>query len=929
MLPSTRPNSTVTATPELRSTMSPSEDECVSLIQKTPKTKRDLENLRDIMIASASSNDDLFHKYRFESLRILLKFKKYDWIDEIFTNFNGDLKFEDHIILVSKAALLGKFETIKDNYKDWSPLDLMKLLDNSTLILHSFHRPRPSLSLWITLVSIHYPDLNIKDTENYSVLSASLSPILLAFKDVNDLSYLFEFVKSDSAIKNLLFLLGQKYSKRGLKEQTHRLWHITPNHLHTAEYSALILELLIIKDQYLDAFQLFQRYPHLQSDRSKTLIIRILLKLPFHEDQYFSTVLSFLQESRLFAYQVESILSTYLKKSKLKEFDELAEAFKKGAVEPSVGIMNLYMRRASRNSSSNEILEYLRQIHELKKKPNQGTFLILLEKFANIGDSKSAMSLLELLAERGDNLTIYHINLALRAAIRRQELEAFPKINKLLKTLNITPDLKFVENVMEFHFVLGEYRKVIDMFIKISPESPSMKMYSLLLQAFIIKKDFLSAHATFNIFKEKSEGAKSSPDYYLTVIQYYSLQGLFSDALDVIKEMKRFNVKTTSAHYHFLMSSYNRRGRYADSMVIFNLMNDENVEPDSLIYRDLLVSLVQLSIINKGNFQDPISVVDSIINESQTGKLPIKGALPFLVVKPVIHALIKFYKPDDAYRIMTNFRVINPNYNVDQKVNFMKQELLLFSTINKWGSFGITYDNFQNRIKTLLTVEGQAPRNLKKTYNSIIKIVFQYFVLKKQLREFAKLFHDLIFVHGFTFTSNHINWVVRRLITNRNTFHDALYLVEKKLIGGFVAKQVLKLERANSKRSGGRFTAHVSQDRYLRPRLALGYIYKSVVEAHVYNYIMGGKGHNPVKRAATITELKEKYPRTMRHLPLILKRIRRRETYFNRVKMLFPESSTKQVVRAINKKKREAKKKMLAKKRLAQIAKSRAHLVNY
>lgn len=906
--------------PRFNSTLTNTEGRFSELLN-APKT---IDSLNQLKTLSLSVSNEL----RFEALKYFLKFKKFDYIEEILKN--EKLSIQEESIKVSQLAINYKFKEIIENYKE---KDLNnEILLNSFNTLIELQKPQLALLLWINLVSIKYPklDLSKASPENKRFYINLLNPIINKTIDMNQ--YLLPLNHIDSLItkRNFLYLIGKRYIKSDFIK-VRKLWKITPNDLKSNDYFELIFTRLYHSPKdTLKVYRFSINYPNYLNENTKKLLSNIILLKPKYEnDEHFSLILKLIKSSCFNDNQIVKILNTYSTLEKdlnyqrisnvnnniknRNRFLKLINVLKSMDYEiKNVDYLNIFMKRALDNYQFKLIIELLNKINDLGLKPNHETFLILLEQFSILGDSKSSISLLELIIERNEKLTSDHLLFALDAACNNQDIDALDKIKSIMKKFDIKPNIKFIEILMKFNFKLGKYNEIEEIFSNFKINEPTIRMYGLLIKSYLFKKELFKAHVAFNSFLDIKNPYEDISEFYLIKIDYFSSIGEFNKTFEVLDEMRKQKIKITSLHYHPLMSNFNKRGQFNESIKVFNLMNEEKTPISSMIYKDLLTTLIRLSIIRKDNFENPIAVVDNLIKESQKDNLKgVYGKLPFFTIKPVVSALNKYYHPNDALRIMENFKIINPDYEFNERLNFLKQEMLIYSSLEKWGSYRISYSNFENKIKNLLTLNGEAPTNLKKIYNNIIQIVYKDFESRNELVKFSKLFHDLIFVHKFAFTSHVINWVIRRLIMNLATFHDALYIVEKRLIGGYIAQRITHFERVPRLRAGesrNNVPKHMKNGKILKSYLKLGYIYRLVVERQIYNYIIGGKGTNPSKRQVKIKELKEKYPKTMKFLPAIQLRIRRRDEYFRKIKRTYPNKRTREMVRIINTGKRELKK---------------------
>jgi tetratricopeptide (TPR) repeat protein len=778
-------------------------------------------------------------------------------------------------LLIESLALLRDFDTLRRHAQQMNPKLRTQVLSRAVnSLLNDFHAPKCALELWLTICEIDYPGLQILHKRHSQQPMTILYSILMTYENfIHIMRQAFAFIDPQNQ-QNFVQLLSYSYYRLELWDKSVRLWEQTPDTLKTSSGLVHTIKACSYLGQYNQAMELFRKNEALHTLQVKKAMVPIVTGMHY-KDHAFTVLIKLIDEGVVMPYKTTRVLETLLREKRIKEFDDVAKAYKAHNTKISPTFYNTLMERELLEPESNKFFSHLRSIYSSEMNPTSKTFRLLFQQQTKRGNIAVAMSLLEVLVQSDKEVNVHHFTQILRIIENADDISPLYKVLGLMKRLNIQPDQEFNTALMSVNYKFNQYSEVQKLFFLPASNSPNHEMIILLMKSYLSLGNVTHAKAAMEALKQLT--SRRSYPVLLAQMEFHCYQGDFLEALKVLEIMKSRGMIRDRRPYAILMKGYNKHKQYDNTVVVYNMIVADGQDMSSYLYRELLVALVKLNVINNENFYKPTEVVDNLMESYRQNKLPMSGKLRFKSIKPLVNELVKHYRPAEANRLMQNFKVIRPEFDVDYNLNFMKQEMSLFAHERVWNSFGVVFTNFQQRIRNILVEDAYAPVHLKKMYGSVIKPIFKYHLAKNDLESFTQLFQDLIFVHGFSFDSKNMNWVARRLLRNESTFHEALKVIDGRLIGGYIAKRMLSAKNLRRKRAHLPVLVASSKGAVKRPYLRLGYLHRQELVNTLYVRIKNSMKKDMKRLDETMGVLTKKYPRLMRNLPELHQRFQKRK----------------------------------------------------
>lgn len=853
-----------------------------ALLEKKPKTKDDINRIEELL---PTTKDILLQR---SALMILLQYQRSTAVRNFLLDDTATLSDPLQGALLFQALILcNDLEMLTQRAKQMDLKLRAQMLSRAVHSLLLLKKKRSALTLWIQVSKLDFPELRVLHKHNSAQHSSILSNIVSAYNNVKGISDAGVSLLPQSEYEQWFLMLSYSFFRLEDWDNCVNLWKLTPEHLRTSPQLVHTIRACSNKQNYKKAMKLYEENVELHTKQVQKAMITIVTGLEYKDDAFLLTKQLMTQE--VFSpYKTVRILETLLKFKRVDEFDVLVEDYTKVSKRLTPMLFNVLMRRELDKGDTVKFYTHLKSIYSSPSSaPTSKTFQLVFEQIAKSGNISTAMSLLQSLIRRGQLLKTSHFTSILETIANSDDITALGKVTEMMRRQKIEPDQQFITALMGLHYKFNNYDEVQRLFfLEESGAKPNQKMYILLMKSYLAMKETASATAALKAIKETSRGL---PHVLYSQMEYYCHLGEFQKALKVLEFMKKRGYTIDSKYYTVMLTGYNNHRQYENTLLLVNLLASEKFVFDSYMYHQLLVALVRLDIVNKKNFTRPTEVVDNIMESYRLNKLPISEKLHFKSIKPLTSALLKSYRPAEASRLLQNFRVLRPEFDVDYNLNFLKEEMILYSTDKNWPSFEPVLYNFQERLRHALLPGEKIPKHMKKIYNAVIPSIFQYYLHIGDLKEFNKMFKRLIFVHGFTFDSKTLNWIVRRFIRQESTLHYGLELIEKRLVGGMIARNIIRSHNAKRVAQGEPKLVATSRTELKRPYLRLGHISQKELVDSLFTYIVNtrlGARKKLRRRQGIVNEkwvdpykhLCLKYPKLMKNLPEL------RQKFYKKVK---------------------------------------------
>ncbi|KAH3672977.1 hypothetical protein WICPIJ_009949 [Wickerhamomyces pijperi] len=892
-------------------------------------TKEDIDTLCElvgVLGSNSRSSQGESSKFVVENhsriSEILLRYRRYDTLVNFINLQNQEQHFsnwelEDLGYLI-KASLLqpscNTFTTSIFELIRHLPVPQLKALapEITNHFMNVNKKPMKAFEFWIHSVQVIHPDFKLANHSHSRHFMQLLTTILNRCNVVNDvittsgkmvtdpehrrnlnLSLSFAYLRADKFKSNVeLWLLTHQLTKYGdtqwlntIKsyfalgqfEKGYQLWLEGVRRAGVVEPNGV--------KSVCESFELIQDMNRVSQDTLRDVLKTGLIPIK--------------SVKRLILKSISHCKSTQ-SKSIMPAYQLYQSSLRPSQSQESIDIINIFLEQVdASNTTEYELFQEL--MSEIG--PNAGSFLVILKDLAQSGDLTSASKLIEVVSQQSKDkyLTVDHYTELLNLMINHKAddlnlvNETLTNLRKSMKTLEIKPDLRFVDRLIKLKWKVGNYAQVKTLYERfvqqgvIVPGSTNLGLLDTVIKALFRLKDYEAAKSVWSIVEDtvvKSVNGKNS-GYYAIKLNYLAELGKVEQVKLIINQiMPADKIVVNSRHYHSLFSVLNRKKLYTEVVEEYSKIPQSMIT--SRLYRDLLLALVRLEVINRGNFDNPHAIVQDLLESDNQHK----KKFHFKSIKPLVTTLTKLHQQDRALDLITRFEQTQREHAAANTLNLIKAKLLIYgksSTQSSQQYFKLLFAQFQELMRNILSHQDKAPHGLKKVYGPLIKPLIRHYEQQRSLKDFASMFSDLVFIHKFTFDSKTYNYTVRHLLRNQQTFQTGLMLIERKLIGGYV-HNVNEGLRLGALRRRGTHGASPRVGGRGGPTIAWGTITREQNVNMIYNYILrivrSGETAGLTKDEIIEKHLKVKYPRLIKSIERKLKkRFEARDRAMERMKL--------------------------------------------
>ncbi|KAH3667804.1 hypothetical protein WICMUC_005204 [Wickerhamomyces mucosus] len=849
----------------------PPKERLLQILNKPKKVPQDIQDLIVItkIFIVLPDYDELMKDYMTEIYDTLLKYKKFSEVKELISS-KIYCDVQDKIILVKSHLYLKEFEPLKDLINTLNSEEMKIVLKElSSYFIDIVKKPIKAYQLWILICSKEYPDMRVSNHVNSKFYMQILFKILRKVTVVNDaLTVTDKLLKTDKLRSNISYTLSFAYRRLGFFQSVIKLYQLTPHELRSSSQLANTTLAHILLNQHQKAFELWNENFNTKNKVINDMISNSLNTISDFNNVSSDLLMNILRSGIVHEKDFISILKRALANSVVLDSISLFEAYKSSGSQISTEMINAFLA-CSKNSY--EWKYFSQQFNALDLQPSQKSFLEILKQFSAKGDYQASINLIDALIQKGEVINTNFFIEIINGCIVSGTKEPLPRVFKLMKQAKVEFSSRLVDRLISLNYSLNQFKEVVRLIEHKAIKTPSLGMLSLAMSSYFNLNDKKSAGKVYQ--RIVSSNFTSDARFYLTQIQYYTFHKNFDDASNIINVMKQQGTPPTQSHYHALMSAYNKNHKYHEVIQIFGQLTAEGNVLTARLYRELLISLVKLGIANEKNFEQPSLVADELLKADASNN---PKFIPFKTLKPLINSLIKFYKADDALRLIHKYSEQAAVENFSRNINAIKQQLLLYSSKNQHRDYKLLFFEFQGLIRDALPEDSKAPPRLKKIYNSLMKTIVKFYELERNISGLSTLFSDLLFIHKFTFDSHTINHVVRHMMRNPATFHKAMEIIESKLIGGYISNSTFR--KKNVRRLSKGLTAFSSDKRRSKPALAWGVISRNENIQIIYSYVLKSVRDRKQELYIVLNELEMQYPRVMNNIKRkLIKKLEARE----------------------------------------------------
>lgn len=865
-----------------------SKDRLSSLLSQTKYTPKDLDQLAElahIILTSVTTSSSQFNEFILKNkpqiYEVLLRYRRYETLMGLVrTKDQSSWDYQDTMAMI-RVFLLTKQSSsqIPDLIQTLSASQLKRFTSDITEYFTTINKkPMRALEFWLYATSKVYPDMKIANHPLSRQFMDQLKLILSKVNIVNDVLTLGDQIIVDPLhTKNLNVTLSFAYLRAGKHRANVELWLLSDEANRSVRQCTNTIRSYFALNQHEKAYQLWLSSPERADSVALSHVNPSLEYIPDMNHVSHDTLRDVLRTGLIKDSHFKQLIFKVISQdpsNSVKPAYQLYQAYLlgKNQEKESIEMINIFLE----HSKITEETDFF-QTKMIQLGPNARSFLIILKDFTKSKDLTSALNLVEVLSqhERATSLLkVDHFTELLNLLIIRSANEdlvddSLIKLRRFMRSTKIEPDQRFVERLITLKWQTSQYatvRSIFNKYVKSGIISePTVGLLGTVMKALFKLKDMEGVQKIWSQVEDISVEMGKDSGYYIVKLEYLAQQGKISEMKIIIDQiMPSDGIIVNARHQHVLLSALNRKKMHMEVVEEYTKISESNVPViKGILHRDLLVALVKLEIINRGNFDKPKAIVEQFLKSTESQQIKFK------VIKPLINSLTRFHQRDQALKLIKQYEKSQTDNAVINTMNLIKQKLLVFSTEgyqtkSNQETFKVLFNQFQDVMREILSEQDRPPSKLKKIYVPLIKPLIRYYERKRNLKEFASMFNDLVFIHKFTFDSTTYNYAARHLLKYQSTFHKGLSLIENKLIGGYIANTNLKLRQSALKAKYG------SQARQLirSPTIAWGVLTRENNVNMIYNYIL-----RTVRRTTNVTmddiiekELKVQYPKLMKNV---------------------------------------------------------------
>lgn len=435
-----------------------------------------------------------------------------------------------------------------------------------------------------------------------------------------------------------------------------------------------------------------------------------------------------------------------------------------------------------------KFFETFRSLFEKGLRPTDRTYSLVFRQFAAKGDLESCFALIDYLMGKHHLLNIDQISYVLDCCSNKIDVDAALKIDELVDKLNLKRNGKYYSKLMSVYTEANLHDKALKIYENFT-EQPTMTMHACLIKVYVRKGDFESARSLYQLMIDN--GIKMNTEFYAGLVEYFCKIGEFFKGESVLKEilkdpaMDLHNLKP----FEVMMKQYLNKKRISSALGVYNKLVELNVTPSPGIYHLLMRCLIRLTFIDKTNYSRPGIVAEDLIATHSS-----KSSKPFLsfrAIKPLVNFLARHYDPTDALALLNKYKSSRPDTGTARTITILKQELTVYGESGQWDRFNAVFQNFLEELKSRM-VRGKRPFKAKDVFLPIIGYKAQSGALRDEQLEIRDLLENFVLAHKFTVNNKNLNELALILLSDFRTFEYGMWVVEHKLMGGFIANAVLK-----------------------------------------------------------------------------------------------------------------------------------------
>lgn len=833
---------------------------------------------------SNSDLDELFQHYKegvplslkgqMRLLDILLKNNKIESAKIILENIDtSDMNKMTQLVEVAKLCaragshvalgkLIEKFRTrIKERPK---ALELLKACIE-TYIEHGHYEK--ALEAWFLVTKELVVNFKVHSTFCGTTFQSLIGYILLSSKDLSHFTPTMEkYTKTHQEQYNIVRITLRACNRTGGSRLVHQFFQQIPKTILDAPILKYVLTVYINNNQLDLVSDLMRNYEDMIDPKDLNLarFFRNLKKMTVIGA--YREFISLYENDQVPTLEIIKLLMRKLVGSKrgdlVEKVSELyIEKNKSTTLYPYHCILESYITL----QNSEAFFNTFRDLYNKNLTPDSYTYYLVMKQFVSNGDLAAGLSLLDYLLDNKIGIKLYHLTLLVQCCARKSDVLSAKKIDDLVERLKLERTPPYYASLMSVYVETNQYKRAMKLFNDYKG-IPDVNMYAALIKLYIKSGEYENAKEVYNYVVESQMAL--SPRFYSVIVDYFCKIGEFSEAENKINEMMPENGDLEDlGAFEVLMKNYIDSEQYTEAITVYNRVLEFGLIPSVGVYAYLMESLVKLSYINNDNYSRPSEIAEGLISshEKRIANKPGKF-MSFRVIKPLVNYLARFYNPSDAMALLEKFKSVNPGMNFARNISILRQELIIHGESKDWERFNAILQNYLEEIKSRM-VRGKRIWKARDVLVPIIGYQIEYATLNDEQVKIRDLVVGFIFEQKFAVSNKNMNEIAILLLSDTRTVEDGLSLIEKRLMGGFIARAILRGRQwRDSVQPLG--AGAVEYDQYIKPpKIYLSDRSYIKVAIHIDNYLSLRTKAEPEGREEFLETFSKKYPKIVNNFP--------------------------------------------------------------
>lgn len=727
-------------------------------------------------------------------------------------------------------------------------------------------RETDALDIWLTLAPFFVPNFKIHFTLLGSFYQDSISDIIRQLKNIQIIPSFVERHIEDLYSRRRFYVSLLRCSHRvGGPSYVIALFESIPKEVVYEEIIQYMFNFYLYKqrDQLPAFMQKYSDYITLGDYRIGNFILNAGKKDP---NEVYYMYLDLFKADSLPGMDLVKFTMTYMiKKRRSDLLRKVYDIYTERSGGLSIIPYHSLMRCQITVHDSEGFFATFKEMIRKGIQPNPQTYILVLKQFASQRDLESSFSLIDYMEDLGMPLHMSHLMILMDCCCARADVPAALKVQKIMDDMGYSKGPEFYAKLMSVYIEANDYDKALRAF-RDCREVKTVDMYAELIKIHIRTGEYEQAKSVYESMINKNMELNNK--FFAVMIDYFCQIGEFENAEDTLNGMVDETGHEQSLEgYEVLMRHYTKKRRYIEAVAVYNRVIEADMVPSTEVYHLLMSSLVQLSFVNGDNYSRPTEVAEQLMEAHKAGTFkPQRKFLPFRIIQPIVNFLAKYYDAAEAMRLLEKYKSVNPGLDTSRSISLLRQELIIHGESKDWDKVNAVFANYLDELKTRM-VRGKRPVKVAGAFMPVINYKTRSGLMLDQQLHIVQLLNDVIIPGGYILNNNNLNEVSVVLLSDIRTFEYGLKLIERKLIGGYIARQVLKGRQWRDSAQPLGSPPIKYQNEIRPPRLYLKDDVYIKVAIHISNYLSLRYKTNPDNMSSILTNFRIKFTKVCDNFP--------------------------------------------------------------